>query len=201
MITKIYKLIIALLVVTFITSNITEAQTTTATTKKDIYPVFSMTPVVGVQFPVGTLNDTYRASFNGGLDFNMKVNKETSFFFKAGYYDLPIKTELQGQSVNYIEITAGPRYIFSGQNIKAQFFLEAGAGVYIFNMKEYTNPTTNVMTPSSSSINFGANAGPGVFIPLSKTLDLMLKSKIHYVFQEEGSRTFLGSVIGIDFRL
>lgn len=198
MFTKIYKLMFTLLVLTFIISNVSQAQTPV---KKDPYPLFSISPVVGIQFPVGTLNDLYRASFNAGLDINMKVNKETSFFLKAGYYDFPIKTELEGQSINYMEITAGPRYIFSGQNIKANFFLEAGAGVYLLNMKEYTNPTTGVFTPSSSSINFGANVGPGVLLPLSNTIDLMLKSKLHYVFEEKGSRTFISTVLGVDFAL
>lgn len=194
----IYKLVFTLLVMTFIISNVSQAQTPV---KIDPYPIFSISPLVGIQFPVATLNDTYKASFNGGLDINMKVNKETSFFLKAGYYNFPIKTELEGQSATYIEITAGPRYIFSGRNIKAQFFLEGGAGAYIFNLKEYTNPTTNVITPSTTETTFGVNAGPGVLLPLSKTIDLMMKAKLHYVFHEGGSRTFLATTIGMDFAL
>ena len=130
---KIFSLMFALLIFTLFTSSISQSQTVT----KDPYPLISISPLVGVHFPVGGLNDVYNASWNAGLDITLRVNKETAFYLKGGFYNMPRKGEVgTGPNANYIEITAGPRYVFSTPNIKANFFLEAGLGMYIFNTNE-----------------------------------------------------------------
>jgi hypothetical protein len=204
---NIYKLLFTILLLAFFTSNITEAQT-----KKITYPLFSIAPVIGVQFPAGGLNDEYKASWNAGLEMNLKVNRETSFWLKAGYYDMPVRSDgdisfTSGGS--YIEITAGPRYVFTKPNLKAKFFLEAGLGAYIFNMKEYTyntyplagGPAVVVTVPSASTTNLGVNVGPGVLVPLGGTVELIMKAKLHYIFESGASRTFITAMAGVDFNL
>jgi len=183
------------------TANITQAQTVQ---KKKIgeYPVFSLAPYGGIQFPMGSLGETYKSSFNAGLDVNMKINKETSFFLNAGYYDMPLKSDRTGPAASFIAITAGPRYVFSSASVKAKFFLEAGLGVYIFGLKEHTTTVAPIVTtPSSSTVNFGLNTGPGVVIPVSDAMDILMKSKLHYVLNADGSSTFISASIGLDFKL
>jgi hypothetical protein len=110
---------------------------------------------------------------------------------------------------SYIGITAGPRYVFTSPKIKAQGFLEAGAGVFIFNQKEYTIPSPSlsqpdIIVPSSSNTLFGVTTGAGVFIPLSTSFDIIMKTILNYTFPSDGaggSRTFLSARIGIDFKL
>jgi hypothetical protein len=193
---KVFSLVLGLLMMALFISNVSEAQT-----KKVQYPLFSVTPLVGVQFPVGSLNDSYATSYNLGLDLALKVNKETSFYLKGGYYNMPRKTDVSvGPDASMIEITAGPRYTFASPKVKAQFFLEAGLGAYIFKSKEYTS--TGIVIPSTSKTEFGVNAGPGITIPLGGPAELMMKSKIHYLFQEGGgSKTFITAAVGVDFRL
>lgn len=198
---KIITLMFALLVIAFFSSNITEAQTSSSNTKIT-YPVFSVCPLLGVQFPVGMLNNTYKPSFVGGLDLNLKINRETAFFINASYYDMPIKTELQGPGASVIGITVGPRYTFTSSSIKAQFFLEAGLGVYMFHTQDYTTTGTPSYTfASSTTSNFGFNVGPGVIIPMGNVADLMLKVKIHDILASGGSSSFITGVIGVDFKL
>jgi len=188
------------MMVLFIT-NVSEAQT-----KKVSYPLLSIAPLVGVQFPVGGLNDSYNPSWNAGLDFNLAVNRETSFFLNATYYNMPVKDNVAIPSnASYIGITAGPRYVFTSPSVKAKFFLEAGLGIYIFTQKEFTvvGPP-DVIFPSASTTNFGVNVGPGVMIPLGGTVDLKIKSKLNYSFESGGSggsRTFVTGVMGVDFKL
>ena len=201
MFTKIFKISLTLLIMAFFIVNISEAQT-----KKVEYPIFSFSPVGGVQFPVGGLNDNYGVSWNAGLDLSLKVNKETAFYLNATYFDMPLKAGITGPNASYIAISAGPRYYFASPKLKAQFFLEAGIGAYIFTQKEYTvtspslsDPT--VIIPSVTKTNFGVNVGPGVTIPLGSTIDLIMKSKLHYTFQDGGSHTFISAVAGVEFRL
>ena len=201
MFNKILKLWIGLLMMVLFITNVSEAQT-----KKVSYPLLSIAPLVGVQFPVGGLNDSYNPSWNAGLDFNLAVNRETSFFLNATYYNMPVKDNVAIPSnASYIGITAGPRYVFTSPSVKAKFFLEAGLGIYIFTQKEFTvvGPP-DVIFPSASTTNFGVNVGPGVMIPLGGTVDLKIKSKLNYSFESGGSggsRTFVTGVMGVDFKL
>ena len=122
---KLFTLYFALLMFALISSNITQAQPTK--TAGDVYPVVSIAPPIGgVQFPIGGLNDSYSASFNAGLDIGLKINRETSFYLNGTYFDMPRSVKGTGGDASYIAITAGPRYIFTSRDIKAQFFLEAG---------------------------------------------------------------------------
>ncbi|MCX6163552.1 MAG: hypothetical protein NTU73_01615 [Ignavibacteriae bacterium] len=203
---KIFTIMFALLMIALLSANVSEAQT-----KKTTYPLFSIAPMVGVQFPAGGLNDIYKASWNAGLEMNLKVNKETSFFFKAGYFNMPARTDadVAGPDGSYIEITAGPRYVFTNPKLKARFFLEAGLGAYIHGSKDYTYNTYPVIggpavpktIVSESKASFGVNVGPGVYIPLGGTVDLIVKTKLHYIFESGAARTFVTGIMGVDFNL
>lgn len=205
MFNKIFKLVFGLVMIVLFFTNTSEAQT-----KKPVYPIIYISPLVGVQFPIMGLNDKYKPSWNGSLDVALKVNRETAFFINGGYYNMPRSTNPDVLSdASYIGITAGPRYVFTSPKVKAQGFLEAGAGVYIFNQKEYTmkSPSLSqpdIIVPSSSNTLFGVSTGVGVFVPLGVSFDLIMKSILHYTFPssgEGGSRTFLTGLIGIDFKL
>ncbi len=202
MFTKIYKLVFALVMFALLTTSITEAQTVKRSMVA-VYPAISIAIGGGAQFPVGDLGNFYKSSFNAGLDINLKVNKETSFFLNASYFDLPRKLDgIPGPDASIFSITAGPRYVFSGANVKAKFFLEAGLGAYILSLKDYTTLTTPaVLIPGTSKANFGANVGPGVILPLSDSMDLLMKTKLHYIFTTGGSSTFISAQIGLDFKL
>jgi len=185
------------LMFSLITSNITQSQTT-----KVVYPIFSISPMAGVQFPIGTLNNQYKPSFQGGLDLNLKINRETSFFLCGGWANMPVKEEFAGPDASIINITAGPRYIFTSKNIKAQIFVEAGVGVYLFSSKDYTPiGTPSVTIPGTSTTNFGVNIGPGAIIPLGTSIDLIMKTKLNYMFQEGGANSYIGILMGLDFKL
>ena len=169
-----FKLMFIVILFALFIASITQAQPTK--TKYDVYPVFSINPMAGVNFPLQDLNNTYSTSWNAGLDLNLKVNRETSFFLFGGYYNMPAKDATFGPNASVIAIVAGPRYIFTSAAIKAQFFLEAGLGVYIFASKDFnTNTTPSVLVPGTSKANFGINVGPGAIIPLGKAMDLIMK--------------------------
>jgi len=197
---NIYKLLFAFLLIAFFTANLSVAQT-----KKVSYPIFSLGPIIGVQFPAGGLNDIYKASWDAGLDLNMKVNRETSFFLNATYFNMPARTDadVTGPDGAYIAITAGPRYIFATPQLKANFFLEAGIGAYIHTSKEFTILTVNpnVTVASTSKTSMGVNVGPGVLIPVGGTTFIIMKAKLHYIFESGASRTFVAAMAGVDFKL
>jgi hypothetical protein len=198
---NIFKIMIFVLMVVFIGSNVTQSQTKY---KKIEYPVISIAPCIGVQFPAGGLNDIYKASWNAGLDLNLKVNREVAFYLNATYFNMParIDADVAGPDGAYIGITAGPRYIFATQQLKANFFIEAGLGAYIHTSKDYTitTVTPNVTIQSTSKTNMGVNVGPGVFIPIGGTTTIIMKAKLHYMFESDASRTFVSGIAGVDFR-
>ena len=197
---RIFKLMFIVLLFALFVASITQAQPTK--TKGDIYPVISISPMAGVNFPLQDLNNTYSTSFNAGLDVNLKVNRETSFFLFGGYFNMPAKDASFGPNASVIAITAGPRYIFTSASIKAQIFVEAGLGLYIFSSKDFNTVTTpSVLIPGTSTTNFGLNVGPGAIIPLGTSMDLIMKVKIHDMFLKGGSQSFLTAQMGLDFKL
>ena len=198
MIKKIFTFIFSFLMLVLFVSSITQAQTTKTSGEK--YPVFSISPMGGVQFPLGDMNNTYKTSWDAGVDFNLKINRETSFWLFAGYHDMPAKTEANIPSASVIQITAGPRYIFTSKAIKSMFFLEGGLGVYIFTTKDFVSTGTAETIAGSSKTNFGINVGPGAIIPLGKAMDLIMKVKLHDMFMEGGSQTFISAVMGLNFK-
>jgi hypothetical protein len=200
---KIFTFLFLMLGMALFISNVSEAQ------QKGSYPMFTLSPVFGVQFPVGGLNDSYNTSWNGGLELGMRVNRETGFFLKGGYYNMPRKDDASvGPDAGYVEITAGPRYVFTSPKVKAQFFMEAGLGAYIWMAQEFTVPATTevpeYVSPSTTAVLFGVNGGPGVFIPLGKVADFVIKLKVHYTFSgdpEGGERAWVAGLFGVDFKL
>lgn len=199
---NIFKIMIFVLMVVFIGSNVTQSQTKY---KKVEYPVISLAPVIGAQFPAGGLNDIYKASWNAGLDLNLKVNREVAFYLNATYFNMPARTDatVSGPDGSYIGISVGPRYIFATPQLKAKFFIEAGLGAYIQTSKEYTvtTVTPNVIIPSTSKTNAGINVGPGVLIPIGGSTMIIMKTKLHYIFETGASRTFISAIAGVEFRL
>ncbi len=197
---KIFKLMFIVLMFALFVASITQAQPTK--TKYDVYPVFSISPMAGVNFPLQDLNNTYSTSWNAGLDLNLKVNRETSFFIFGGYYNMPAKDASFGPNASIMAILVGPRYIFTSASIKAQIFIEAGIGLYIFSTKDFnTNTTPSVLIPGVSTTNFGLNVGPGAIIPLGKAMDLIMKVKINDMFLKGGSQTYISANMGLDFKL
>lgn len=167
------------------------------TTAKSMYPVFTISPVAGIIFPMSELGNNYQAGFNGGLDAGVRLNKELGLYAKTGYYSLTDVVEGAPNS-SYIEVSAGPRYYFSSKNLKSTFFLEAGVGAYIFSQDAYETETGSI--DRKSNTNAGVNVGPGVTLQLSKSIDVILKSKYHLIFNDAGTRSFLTALGGLEFK-
>ena len=55
------------------------------TKMKSPYPVFSVSPVGGVSFPIGKFGDNFKTGPSFGLDLSYRVNKEVGFYAKFGY--------------------------------------------------------------------------------------------------------------------
>ncbi|MBK7446583.1 MAG: outer membrane beta-barrel protein [Ignavibacteria bacterium] len=172
------------------------------TKMKSPYPVFSISPVGGVAFPIGTFGDNFKTGPSFGLDLSYRVNKEVGFYAKFGYNIFSNKvTDLP--KANYMEYTAGPRYFFTAKNLKSSIFVEAGVGGYTLTQDAYTLTSSGVSTtiPEVSSTDFGINAGIGATLNLGKTVDLIIKLKYHNVLTEGGSTSFISPLVGIDIRL
>ena len=185
-------------------TGVTQAQTTKKSGVK--YPAFSITPLFGIQFPMGNVNNIYSPSWNAGVDLNLRLNRETAFFLGATYLAMPRKTDYvpAGPDASYVIIQAGPRYMFGGTQVKAMFFLEGVIGAYIFSQKEFTVAGTTTGTPatvipSKSTTNFGVNAGIGVLIPLGTSMDFVVKSKVHYVMGGGDATTIIVANAGLNF--
>ncbi|MCX6163007.1 MAG: hypothetical protein NTV87_16940 [Ignavibacteriae bacterium] len=200
---KIFTAVFVLMMVVLLTG-VSQAQTTKKSGVK--YPSFSVTPLIGVQFPLGNINNIYSPSWNAGVDLNLRLNRETAFYLGASYLAMPRKTDYlpAGPDASYIIIQAGPRYMFGGPQVKAMFFIEGGICAYIFSEKEYTVAGTipgaaSTVIPSKSSTNFGVNAGIGVLLPLGSAVDFVVKTKLHYVMGNGTSNTFLVANAGLNF--
>lgn len=172
------------------------------TTKKTSFPQFSISPVGGIGFPIGTFGDNFKSGAAFGADISYKVNKEVGFYAKFGYYFFPNKTTgvPDGKMMEY---TAGPRYYFTAKNLKSSIFVEAGLGGYTFMQDAYDLTTSEIDTPipKVSKTDFGINAGVGAVLNLGKTVDLIAKLKYHDILTSDGSTSFVAPLLGIDIRL
>lgn len=197
---KSVKLLTVIIVLICMFSTTVQSQTTT--TKKSVYPVWSLSPVGGIGFPIGTFGDNYESGGTFGLDVSYRVNREVGFYTKFGYYFFPNKTTGIPDG-KYIEYTAGPRYFFTSSNLKSAFFLEAGLGGYTFMQDAYTASVNGaeVAVPKVSSTDFGVNAGLGAVLNLGKSVDLIFKVKYHNILTTDGSSSFVAPLLGIDIKL
>ncbi|MBK8551970.1 MAG: outer membrane beta-barrel protein [Ignavibacteria bacterium] len=196
---KTIKLLSVLLAMTFMLGASAQAQTVK---KKSAYPIWSISPMGGIAFPVGKFGESFKSGPTFGLDVNYKANKEVGFFVELAYDIFTTKTE-GATDGKYIEYTAGPRYYFTSKNLKSAFFLEAGLGGYSFRQNEYTVTVNGTPTnfPEFNSTKFGINVGLGALLNLGKTVDLKMKAKYHNILTSDGSTSFIAPVLGIDIRL
>ena len=172
------------------------------TKKKSPYPAFSISPVGGVSFPIGTFGDNFKTGPSFGLDLSYRVNKEVGFYAKGGYNIFPNKVT-DVPDGKYLEYTAGPRYFFTAKNLKSAIFVEVGLGGYSFTQDAYTITSSGASTnvPKVSDTKFGVNGGIGATLNLGKTVDLIVKFKYHNIFTEGGSSSYVSPILGIDIRL
>ncbi len=201
---QIFKLAMCVLISGLFMSGYSNAQVPNATTKsnksitaKSMYPIFTLSPVAGVNFPMSQLGNEFEAGFNGGLDAGARLNKELGIYAKAGYYSLTDAAATAPNS-SYFELSAGPRYFFTSKNLKSSFFIETGVGAYIFSQDAYESG--GVSFDRKSNTNVGLNVGPGVTLQLSKSIDVILKSKYHMIFNDAGTRSFLTALGGLEFK-
>lgn len=144
------------------------------------HPYFSVSVIGGGIIPVGDFAETY--SFSGSIGANINyhflplwavyINITNNFLsykstdeYYYSYYNYPDK------SSSYFELTVGPRYYFTQEKVKG--FCEAGMGLYNFDAR-YS---------SHSKASFGFNFGAGANIKLSRDVDLVIKTRYHYIIK------------------
>ncbi len=196
------KVLATLLTIILLYSASVNAQTTTTSKRmKTPYPVWSVSPMAGVAFPIGAFGDNFKSGLSFGIDVSNKLNKETGLYAKVGYSIFPSK--LAGVSdVKILEYTAGPRYFFTSKNLKSSIFFEVGLGGYSYGQDAYVLTVNGVATnvPKTTSTNFGVNAGMGAVLNVSKPIDFIIKAKYHDIFTTNGSTSFIEPLLGIDIR-
>lgn len=191
---------IMLLAITFLISTNSFAQKTYSK-KAQTYSKWSISPVGGIIFPIGQLGESLKPGATVGLDIATRINKEVGIFAKIGYYFMTSKTT--GAPIGkYLEYIAGPRYYFTKPNLKSTFFMEAGGGGYTFTQDSYIDPsdTTSAVINELSNTNPGFNAGVGVNLNLSKSVDIIMKTKYNVVFTTGGSSSFITALAGLEFK-
>lgn len=201
---KIFKVFVLVLVTGLLFADSSSAQgqgsnlvKVNSKVSKSPYPVFTLSPVAGAIFPMSELGNNYQAGFNGGIDAGLRINKELSLYSKVGYYSLTSTTQGAPNS-SYFELSAGPRYYFNSKNLKSNFFIETGVGAYIYSRDAFESGGTNY--DRISNTNVGLNVGPGVTLQLSKSVDVILKSKYHMIFNDQGTRSFVAALGGLEFK-
>jgi hypothetical protein len=191
----------------FLLTVFAEAQVTTTTsttkvttTKRKLFPHFSVSPTGGAIFPIQNLKESFKPGGTVGLDLGYRVNKEVGFYAKFGYYFMSSK--ITGAPIgSYLEGSAGPRYFFTHPKLKSELFLEAGVGAYNFRQNSYTpNDTTQQQIAQISNTKAGINAGIGGALAVSDAVDVLVKTKYHVIFTPNGSSSFVTVVGGLEFR-
>jgi hypothetical protein len=197
MFTKFFKLFMSLMILGLVITNYSNAQTSNTKILTNPYPIFTISPIAGVVFPLGELSNNYKAGFTAGIDGGVRLNKEVSLYTKIGYYSLTSNTAGIPNS-NYFEVSAGPRYYFTSPKLSSTFFLESGVGAYSNSQDAYT--MNGITTDRVSKTNVGVNVGPGATLQLSKSMDIIMKTKYHMIFSDGGSRSFVVAMGGLEFK-
>lgn len=179
------------------------AQSTTETqsvaTKKLVskydrsYPYLSIAPMGGAIFPMGQLSSNYKPNANVGLDFSVRINKEVAISGDVNYNFM--SSQVNGvESASYLQYTVGPRYYFTHPSVKSSLFFEGGVGGYSF----FNN--NDVEDRAYDGTNVGMNTGLGATLFLSDDIDIIVKSKYHFIFNKTGSSSFITTTAGLEFR-
>jgi hypothetical protein len=110
----------------------------------------------------------YNVGWNLGAEYQ-NYSKPWAFFTELNINESKRKEykeypELTRETKTFIELTAGPRYIFNIKNV--QPFIDIGAGLY------------NVHY-SRNDVHFGISTGIGTFININKEFDIIIKAKYH----------------------
>ncbi|RPI15013.1 MAG: hypothetical protein EHM58_15160 [Ignavibacteriae bacterium] len=193
------NLIILIAAIFFINLTVEAQVKTTTTSKRKMFPHFSISPSGGAIFPIQNLKESFKPGGQFGLDLGYRVNKEVGFYAKFGYYFMSSK--ITGAPVGaYIEGSAGPRYFFTHPKLKSEVFLEGGVGAYNFRQDAYVDNLTQTQVDQISSTKAGVNAGVGGSLALSNAVDILVKSKYHVIFTPNGSSSFLTVTGGLEFR-
>lgn len=195
---KTLKVILLVVMVSFIIFSTENANSQQTYKKKSSYPVWSISGLGGVAFPVGNFGENFKSGPTFGLDLSYKVNKEVGFYGKFGYSTFPDKTIGAAPDGKYLEYTAGPRYYFTSRNLKSSIFLEAGIGGYTFMQDAYV--LNGVDVAKYETTNFGMNGGIGGILNLGRDVDMLFKAKYHNILTTDGSTSFIEPVLGIDIR-
>lgn len=196
-------------VILFVFASNSFAQTTTVVTTpkktyvitKEEFPQWSVTPMGGVIFPIASLSESFKPNGTAGLDIGAKINKEVGFYGRFGYYFMG--SSASGAPVGkYLEATVGPRYYFSSANLKSQIFADAGLGVYSFNQESYVDPNDPTLTqiPAINETKMGINAGVGASLYLSKSVNLILRTKYNTIFTSTATKSFITAATGLEFK-
>ena len=143
---------------------------------------FSIAVQGGTFIPTGNASDAYNTGFNAGIEAGYLIKKNIEIYLNANYNFIGYKSSLISSAAPSIfDASLGGRYYF-GRSSSNKFFGEIGAGLYMFKTSSYdinttvrtisnidpktgdttyAYTTTTQTTPSSSSSNFGINAGFG----------------------------------------
>jgi opacity protein-like surface antigen len=197
MFTKIFKLFMSLMILGLLITNYSYSQTSNTKIIKKPYPVYTISPLAGAIFPLSELSNNYRAGFTAGLDLGVRLNHEVALYTTIGYHSLTGQNSDIPKS-NYLEVSAGPRYYFTSPKLQSKFFIETGVGAYSNSQDAYT--MNGVTTGKVSQTNVGINVGPGATLQLSNSMDVILKTKYHMIFNGGGTRSFVNAMGGLEFK-
>jgi hypothetical protein len=162
----------------------------------------SISPFGGAIFPLPKqLNENFKPGGNVGIDIGYRINKEVGLVGEFSYYFMSSK--ITGAPIgSYLEFTAGPRYYFVHPKLNSSLFFEGGVGAYNFRQNSYVNPndTTGSSVAQINNTKVGINGGIGATLPLSDAMDIMVRSKYHVIFTQNGSASFMTVGAGFTFR-
>ena len=137
---------------------------------------WSVTASGGLTNPEFFHNERFEMTASAGFEAACRTDPGFEVYGGLNYNGIRRKGDYENEKV-IIDITFGPRFLIgNGTNLG---FVEMGTGFYVF------SPVSNSYRVTDD-LYVGLNIGTGILATMLKDLGFLVKSKMHFIFNERG---------------
>lgn len=137
---------------------------------------YRITPNLGIE---GTLRTSPKIELYASVTYN-EILDNYSYFYNSAYGSIT-------------EITAGPRFLIGSQKLAG--FVQPGGGLYLYYYRARSGY-------SKEEMFYGINAGTGFMITVFNDFSVIVKSRIHIIFDEQAKPGgYINTTGGIRYEL
>lgn len=161
---------------------------------------FSVGATVGPQIPLGEFGEGFGVGFGFNLQGKYAINEQLNTGLNIGYNSFGASDSDIDASTSITPITGFIEYVFASSG-KIKPFVSADLGIYSIRTRVNVDFGFGSNSVSASRSFFGLAPAAGVLYGLNDAFSLNGGLKLHAIFSEGESTSFLGINVGVIYRI